>query len=264
MRRSGLTLALRDVGDGLSSVRIWTTLAWQELKHRYRRSMLGPFWLTLSTGIMLGAMGPIYSRLLHQDLGDYFAYLVVSFVSWLLLANLIIESCNAFISAESYIKDTKLPLTVHAARCVFANLLVFSHNFVIVMLVLSWYRPGRPVFYLLAPVGVALVATNALWQSILLGLVCARFRDIPQLVASFVQVGFFLTPVMWKVDMLGASRWIADVNPLFHLLEIVRAPLLGRMPATRSWVVAVLLTAIGYGAMFIAFSRFRSRVAYWV
>jgi ABC-type polysaccharide/polyol phosphate export permease len=264
LQRSKLNLALHDLRDGLVSVRIWAMLAWQELKNRYRRSTLGPLWLTISTGIMLSAMGPIYGRLLRQDIGDYFAYLAVSFVSWLLLANLIVESCNAFIAAEGYIKDTKLPLTIHAVRCVCSNLLVFGHNLLIVMLVLLWYRPGRPIFYLVAPIGIALVAANGLWLGILLGLLCARFRDIPQLIASFVQVGFFLTPVMWKVEMLGKSRWIAEVNPLFHLLEVIRAPLLGRPPEALSWVAVLAMTALGCLVTLSLFTRFRARVAYWV
>jgi ABC-type polysaccharide/polyol phosphate export permease len=262
--RSATSLALRDLRDGLLAVRIWSMLAWQDLKNRYRRSTLGPFWLTISTGVMLLAMGPIYGRLLRQPLGDYFPYLAISFVSWLLIANIVTESCSAFISSEGFIKDAKLPLTVHAARCVFSNLLVFAHNLLIVAIVLLWFRPGRPEFYLLAPVGLALVSANALWQSLLLGLFCARYRDIPQVVSSLVQVAFFLTPVMWRIDALGDSRWIALVNPIFHELEMIRAPLLGRAPAPISWIVVLSMTVAGGLLMLAVFSRVRGRVAYWV
>ena len=264
LRRSRLSLALGDVRDGLLSLHVWPMLAWQEIKHRYRRSMLGPLWLTISTGAMLSAMGPLYGRLLNQDIRDYFAYLAISFMTWLLLASLITESCHTFISAEGYIKDTKLPLSVHALRCVWRNLIIFGHNLLIVFLVLLWYRPGNPTLYLLAPVGVALVAVNGVWTAILFGLLCARFRDIPQLVASLVQVAFFLTPVMWKIDMLGQNRWIAQINPLYHLLEVVRTPLLGKPPSGLSWAVALMTTAFGYLVTATLFSRFRARVAYWV
>jgi len=149
-------------------------------------------------------------------------------------------------------------------RCVFSNLLVFGHNLLIVVLVLVWFRPGRPALYLFAPVGVALVAANGIWQGMLLGLFCARFRDIPQVVSSLVQVAFFLTPVMWRIEALGDGAWIAQVNPLFHELEMIRAPMLGRGPAAISWIVVLSMTAAGYLVMLAAFGRFRARVAYWV
>ena len=264
MRRSKIGAALRDLREGFGSIHIWPMLALQEIRQRYRRSMLGPLWLTISMGAMLGAMGPIYAKLLNQRIGSYFAYLAVSFVSWSLVANLINESCNAFIMAEGYIKDTKLPLSIHALRCVWRNLIVFAHNFLIVVLVLVWYRPGDTVLYLLFPLGLLAMAANGLWLAILFGLLGARFRDIPQTVATLVQVAFFVTPVMWKVEMLGENRWIAQVNPLYHLLEVVREPLLGTAPSALSWKIVLVITAAGCLITFGFFSRFRGRLAYWV
>lgn len=264
VQQSKLNLALRDIRDGLASTHIWPMLAMQEIRQRYRRSMLGPFWLTISMGAMLTAMGPMYAKLLNQRVGSYFAYLAVSFVSWSLVASLINESCNAFIVAEGYIKDTKLPLSIHALRCVWRNLLVFGHNFLIIIVVLLLYRPGDVLLYLLFPAGLIAAAANGLWLAVLFGLLGARFRDIPQTIATLVQVMFFLTPVMWRLDMLGDKRWIAEMNPLYHLLEVIRAPLLGTYPSSLSWKVVATVTIVGYATMLVFFSRFRGRIAYWV
>ena len=81
MLRANLLTALRDVAQGIAAVRIWSTLGWQEVRQRYRRSTLGPFWLTLSTGAMIAGMGPLYGRLLNQDASDYFPYLAVRAMS---------------------------------------------------------------------------------------------------------------------------------------------------------------------------------------
>jgi ABC-type polysaccharide/polyol phosphate export permease len=239
-------------------------LALQEIRQRYRRSLLGPPWLTVSMGAMLGAMGPIYAKLLNQTMGNYFSYLAVSLVSWSLIASLVNDSCNAFIVAEGYIKDTKLPLSVHALRCVWRNLIVFAHNFLIVLLILLLYRPGEPVLYLLFPLGLLAAAVNGLWLAILFGLLGARFRDIPQTVATLVQVAFFVTPVMWKIEMLRENQWIAQINPLYHLLEVIRAPLLGTHPSFLSWEIVLLMTVFGNVVTFRLFSRYRSQIAYWV
>jgi ABC-type polysaccharide/polyol phosphate export permease len=261
---SRLGLALKDIREGLLSVHVWPMLGWQEIKQRYRRSVLGPFWLTISTGIMIAGMGPLYGRLLNQPVGDYFAYLATGMVVWILISNLITDSCLVFVNAEGFIKQIRLPFTIHIARLVWKNLIIFAHNMVIVFIVLVFYQPNWTWHLLLAPVGVLLIALNGIWLGLLLGLLCARFRDIPQIVASLVQVAFFLTPIMWKSSMLGRYEWAATFNPLTHFLEIVRAPLLGNAIPLSTCVAVIAITVLGYLAALTLFARFRSRIAYWV
>lgn len=261
---SNLALALKDLKDGISSIYIWPMLGWQEIKQRYRRSAIGPFWLTLSTGVMVGSMGPLYGRLLGQDIASYFPYLGVGIIVWFLIANLINESCTAFIAAAGYIQQLKLPFTVHVLRVVYRNLIIFAHNLVIVALILLFYGSAIGWSILLAPLAVFLIAVNGVWIGIVLGMLCARFRDVPQIVGSLMQVAFFLTPIMWKPEMLGKYRWAADFNPLTHFLEIVRAPLVTGTTNPSSWAIVLAITAVGYAVALAAFSRFRVRIAYWV
>lgn len=263
-RSGNFALALKDLKDGVSSIHIWPMLGWQEIRQRYRRSVMGPFWLTISTGAMIGGMGPLYSKLFGQDLGAYFPYLTISFIVWLLMANLINDCSNAFIVAEGFIKQIKLPLTIHILRVVWKNLIIFAHNLLIVVLVFLFYPPEMGWHLLQLPLGLLMIALNALWFGVLIGLFCARFRDIPQIIASVVQVAFFLTPVMWKADMLGKHMWAAQINPLYHFIEIVRAPLVAGGASLQSWSAVLLITLIGYAVMIMVFSRFRARIAYWV
>lgn len=259
-----LQLAIDDLATGFRSFNVWPMLGWQDIKQRYRRSALGPFWLTISTGALIFGMGPLYGKLLQQDISAYFPYLAISFVVWMLISNMINESCNAFISAEGYIKEVKLPLTVHVLRVVWRNILMFAHNFIIVLLVMLIYQ--RPIDWhvLLLPLGVLFIALNGVWIGLLFGILCARFRDIPQVIASLVQVAFFLTPVMWKPEMLGRHQWAVEFNPIYHFLEIARAPLLSRGTNLSSWIAVLSITVTGYAVMVFVFQRFRSRVAYWM
>ena len=259
-----VALALEDMKEGLCSIHVWPMLGWQEIKQRYRRSALGPFWITLSTGAMIGAMGPLYGKLLGQDFGAYLPFLGIGMIVWMLIANLLNESCATFTSASGYIQQLKLPLTVHVLRTVFRNLIVFAHHLVVIAIVLFFYPPKLDWTLLLMPVGVAFIAINAVWLGILLGLLSARFRDIPQFVGSLVPLLFFLTPVIWKPEMLGRYRWAADINPVTHFLEAVRAPLLGEPVSWQTWVALTATTIVGYTVALIAFSRFRTRIAYWV
>ena len=180
------------------------------------------------------------------------------------MASLINECSNAFIAAEGYIKQIKLPLTIHILRVVWKNLLVFAHHVVIIVAVLLFYPPTVGWHTLQALLGLLMLAVNSVWLGLLLGLLCARFRDIPLIIASVVQVGFFLTPVMWRTGTLGSLGWFAQVNPLFHFLEVVRTPLLGSSASALSWAVVMGITVAGYAVTLMVFSRFRARIAYWV
>jgi ABC-type polysaccharide/polyol phosphate export permease len=259
-----LQLALRDLKDGLGAVYIWSNLGLLDIKQRYRRSVLGPFWLTLSAGLLIAVMGPLYGRLFNLNLSDYVPYLAVSYVLWVFIAGLAVDACNAFIMAEAYIKQARLPFTVYAMRMVWKNFLMFLHNLVIVLAVLLFLSPRTDWSALLAPLGVLMILVNGVWASLLLGLVCARYRDIPPIVASMVQLAFFLSPILWKPAMLGRHQWAADWNPLFHFLEIVRRPLLGEGLAASSWVAVLLVTATGSLITLAVFTHYRARIAYWV
>ena len=256
--------ALKDFREGVASLHVWPMLGWIEIKHRYRRSIIGPFWLTLSYGALIAGIGPLYGRLLQQDVASYLPYLTTGFIGWFLISGLLNESCSAFVNAESLIKQLKLPLTIHVLRVVWRNLIIFAHNLVIVVIVFFLYQPAIDWHVLLLPLGVLAIAVNGVWFGLLFGLLCARFRDIPLVVASVVQLAFFLTPVMWRPEMLHGHRWAADWNPLFHFLEVVRGPVLGHDVALHSWAVVLGVTIVGYVVALFMFSRYRYRIAYWV
>ena len=262
--QTNLSKAVQDIVQGVASVHVWPMLAWQEIRQRYRRSLLGPFWLTISTGALIGAMGPLYAKLFGWNFAAYVPYLAVSYVIWMLLASLINESCMAFISAEGLIKQIQMPLSTHVMRTVWRNLLVFFHNALIIVLVLAFFPPAISWQVLLLPLAVFLVALNGIWMGLLLGMLCARFRDIPQIVQSVVQVAFFLTPVLWRPESLGRYVWTTKWNPLNHLLEIVRAPLIGNPEPLLSWIVVGLQTILGSAVAVMVFARYRARIAYWV
>lgn len=263
-RPSGFELAYRDLRDGLASLHLWPMLGWMEIRQRYRRSVLGPFWLTISTGVMVAGIGLLYGKLFRQDISLYFQYLAISLILWQFVAGLVTEACTVFIASESYIKQIKLPLTVHVLRVVWKNLIIFLHNLVIVALVLAYFKPTLGWSTLLAPIGWMILAINGIWMALLLGMLSARFRDIPQIVGSVVQAAFFLTPVMWQKEMLGEHQWTVYLNPFYHLLEIGRGPLLGYAPDGRVWFATALITVVGFAVTLALFSRFRARIAYWV
>jgi ABC-type polysaccharide/polyol phosphate export permease len=205
--------------------------------------------------LFIGGIGSLYGVLLGQPKSDYIHYLAVGLVVWIFISGLIADGCQTFIAAEAFIKQTRLPLTVHALRVVWRNVLILAHNLIIVVLVSVWFLPSWGWGLLTAPLGVLVIALNGLSLGLLLGLLSARFRDIPQIVASLIQLLFFVTPVFWRPEMLNTHQWVAGWNPIFHLIELVRAPVLGNPVPAGSWQVALVVTALGWFVTFAAFAR---------
>jgi ABC-type polysaccharide/polyol phosphate export permease len=166
-----LILAIDDLFSGLLQSRIWFYLAWQDTKQRYRRSIIGPFWITISTGIMVLAMGPLYGALLKQEIGPYIQHLAISMIIWGFIAGYINKPCTTFISAEGYIKQIKLPLTVYLLRVLAKNFIILFHNAAIILVVLFFYPPLNAKMFALLPFGLILVFGNLLW----IGSACGKF-----------------------------------------------------------------------------------------
>jgi len=265
MQISRLQGARADLQAGLFKPSIWWGLAWLDIKQRYRRSLLGPFWITTSTGVLVAAMGPLYGRLLGQNTSSYLPYLAVSLILWSYISSPINEAGSAFVNAESYIRQIPLPLSIYVFRLLAKNALILAHNTAIILVVYLFIPPDGYGNLWLLPFGLLILTGNLLWLTFLLAVAGSRFRDIPQLVSNVVQLAFFVTPVLWKADMLDArARSFIDFNPLFHLLEIVREPLLGTPLNPTSWTVAIALLVTGSLATFAAFARLRSRIPYWL
>jgi len=257
-------LAARDLREAAALWRLCWTLGMLDIRLRYRGSVLGPFWLTISTGAMVSAMGVLYSELFHISLHEYLPFLTVSLVLWGFIATLFAEACTGYTVNEAMIRAIRIPFALYAARTVLRNLLVLAHNIVVVVAVdlFVWTGPGIDGF--LALPGLALWLIDAFAITVLLGALCARFRDIPPIVASVVQMAFFVTPVLWKPQLVGPYQWLLPVNPFYDLLETIRGPLLGEIPTAATWLAALGYSILLCGASWFLFARVRGRIAFWI
>ena len=169
-------------------------LAFQDIKLRYRGSVLGPFWLTISTVVMVASMGAIYSTLFNISATDLSAVFAIGLIVWGYISAAIIGGCQTFLGAEGIIQTVPLPYSVHAYRAVFRNLIVLAHSLVIIPLVLLIFQ--IPVGWRILEIVPALIlyALNGVWISVFFGMLSARYRDVPPIVANFTQVLFFCNP----------------------------------------------------------------------
>jgi ABC-2 type transport system permease protein len=204
-----LTRAWRDLVDGYRRRELWLHLGWQDIKQRYRRSVLGPFWITIATGTTAVAMGGLYSKLFHLELAVHLPYVTLGLIIWNLINAAILEGAEVFVANEGLIKQLPTPLSVHVYRLVWRQMILFAHNIVIYLVVAiiyhkPWSWADLSVFPALAP-----IVLNAVWVSLCFGILATRYRDIGPLLFSIVQLRFFMTPIIWNDDTLrqpGAGR----------------------------------------------------------
>jgi lipopolysaccharide transport system permease protein len=256
--------AAADVVAGALVWRLWGRMGWNDIRQRYRRSMLGPFWLTASMAVMVVSLGLLYAQLFRTPIDDFLPYLCIGLLFWNLASSFMTEGGTIFTTSESYIKQIRLPYSVYVYRSAWSKLIIFAHNFVIYFGVLIYFRIWPGAAGLLAIPAILLVILNGALVTVYIGIVSARYRDIPQFISSVVQIIFFVTPIMWKPELLTSRRYIADLNPFYHLLEIVRGPLLGHVPSVQNYVAVLLITALNLGLAGLVFARYRSRIAYWI
>ncbi len=262
---SQFTLAVFDLVDGARASHLWGRLGWQDIRRHYRRSVLGPFWITISMGALIAVLGTLYGSLLQVDMAVYVPYLTLGWVFWGLVSGFITDGCTAFVSASNIIQQTRLPLSIHVYQGIWRNLITFLHNAIIFVVVAMLFAIWPGWVGLLAIPGLILLCLNGVWVGIVLGIFATRFRDVPPIIASVVRIAFFVTPIIWMPELLPQRAVLPlSFNPFYHALEVVRAPLLGELPSLTSWLAMIGFTVAGAVATLVMYRRFRWRIAYWL
>ena len=256
--------AFADLLNGARLYELWSRFAFHDIRQRFQRSVLGPFWLTISMGTMVAVLGLVFSTLFHQDVAKTLPYISTGIIFWGLLTSCINEGATVFISAESYIRNLPMPLSVHFYRMMTRNIMIWGFTMAIYVVVAVYFNLTLGWNTLLFIPGFILFLINAAWISLAVGVLSTRYRDIPQVIANAIQVIFFLTPIFWSPESLPNRPAFVLFNPFYHLIEIVRAPLLGEVAPLLSWGLCVGMALAGLGFTAWLYRRAHARIAYWV
>jgi ABC-2 type transport system permease protein len=279
--------AVADIRDGLRERELWSHLGWQDIKQRYRRSVIGPLWITISMAVTALALGILNAALFGSQIATVLPSITVGLIVWSFVSGCIMEGADTFIVNEGLIKHLPAPLMVYVLRTVWRQVLLFAHNLVVYILVAGVFvwaidkpyqvihngitQPGLSWEIVFAIPAFALIALNAGWVTLLLGIAATRFRDIPPVVQSFMTLIFYMTPIMWQTDTLyvvsgrhSVAAQLIALNPFYHVVEIVKAPLVGLQQSWTHWAVVGGFTIVGWALALLALRNYRARVSYWV
>jgi len=262
--RRQVVAAVKDMHAGIFDWRLWSLLAWQDIKQRYRRSTLGPLWLTLSTAVQMFVMGTLGGFLFHTSYDRYLPFICAGFLFWGLMTSVINDSALVFITSVSHLTQIHRPLTTFLMQVIWRNIIIMGHNVIIYVIIAAWFGVSPNISILLWPVGFLLVVASVSWMGLVAGIVSARYRDIPMIIQSVFNILFWLTPLVYYPEQLGERRYIVEDNPFTHMLALLRDPLLGQTPSQADWLIVALLAVGGWTATFFFLARFRARIVYWL
>lgn len=266
-----LAAAWADLVRGFSQRELWLQLGWQDIKQRYRRSVLGPLWITIATGVMALALGLLYSVLFKIPVAQFLPHVTVGLIMWNFIAGCIKEGSEVFIANEGLIKQLPSALSVHVYRLVWKQTLFLMHNMVIWVILMAIFP--RPLGWdiLLGIPALALLIANGVWVTMFFGIVATRYRDFSPLLEALTQLLFYVTPIVWTTETLYSQGGavserakLAMINPLYHYMEVIRAPLIGVPIHPLNWIVVSCCTVIGLFIAMLAMRQWRFRVSYWV
>jgi ABC-type polysaccharide/polyol phosphate export permease len=260
-----LAAAVADLLGGLARWPLVWALAWSDIRQRYRRAVIGPFWITISMAVLIVSLGTIYSALFGMDVRAFMPFIAAGFTVWFLINSTITESSAAFTSAEGMLRQGGQPISIHVYRVIVRNTVVFAHNAVVMAGVYVWQPGMLGTTLLLAIPGLLLLALNLLWISFLVAGFCTRFRDLPPIITNLLQIALFASPILFKPSQIPERfRFLVELNPVFYLLEVVRGPLIGEVPSMQVYAVLALMTLVGTAAAFLFYVRFRGRLVFWL
>ncbi|MFN0042419.1 MAG: ABC transporter permease, partial [Alphaproteobacteria bacterium] len=214
-------------------------MGWMDVIRRYRRTTIGPFWTTLGVAAFIGVSGFMYAGVFGQDIKDYLPYLSTGFTVWVPLSTYLTECSTAFTAVEATVKQTRLPYMTFIFSGMVRNVIVFGHHVIIYLVVIAvvGMEPNENMLYALPAMFVFVL--NGVWAGATIAIVCARFRDMQQVVVNMLVVMFFITPILWPANTVRGRMQAAlvDMNIFHHFIDILRAPMLGMAPDLRSWYV---------------------------
>lgn len=249
---------------GVKNWRFWSLLAWFDIRGRYRRTLLGPFWSVLNSITFIVILASVYSLLWKVELAKFLPFVAAGYFTWMLFASCIGESCQAFPANGETLKNMPIAPSALLARVVARNLIVFAHNYLVFIGIALIF--GVPLTGIFAAIpGVLIVAATSLGIGTVLAFLVARYRDFEQIIQSLLQVVFFISPILWQEKLLPPeARGLADLNPVFHLLRLVRNPLLGEVPEFSAYLVGLVIMGVALAFGLYCYVACRRRLVYWL
>jgi len=264
-RPSVLRSGWNDLCEGLRCWRIWYLMGSAEIRRRHARSRLGQFWLTLSTALFIALYGVVFSLLLRHPLHDLMPYIAVSYIFWTFLSGTLSGAFYCFIGSQAYYINQYASFSISVYALIYKNLIVLLYNSIIIIAMLLIFGGLFRVRLIDFCLGFAITLFTMVWVCYIVGIICARYRDLIQIFQAVLQAAFFVTPVFWKADMFPKEyRHFLILNPFSVFLDLLRDPLAGVPLHAGQILASVLLSGLAFVLSLGFIGRYHRRIIFWI
>ncbi len=263
---AGRSLAT-DLWRSLKAPEFWTISSWLDIVVRYRQSRLGIFWMLVPSFAYIWGIGAFFATMRSDPLSHFVAHVAIGYAIFRLVHLVLNDATSAFAAASSFILDGRVRLTDFVLRVLAKALFFFAMSLPAVALALFVAPELHAAGFALALLSFPLVLANALWIAVVFALVGARLPDLTQLVGTVFMFAFLLTPIIWDAAMMppdSVRGMFVRFNPLFHMIEIVRAPILGHAVEPLTLWVMIGMTVAGWALAAFAYRRYARFVPLWI
>src|SRR5712691_7644046 len=245
----------------------WLSLVKNDLRTRYRRSVLGMGWSLLHPIAMTAVLTVVFTQLFGQDPKTYAPMVLAGLACWNYIRTVTIQGCQCLFQGEPYIRQYPAPLAIYPLRAALGEMVHFIIALFLV-LVLSWFFNGfsnlHTLFCLLPTIVLLFILGWSL--AVLAGFANVHFQDTQHLCEVGFQILFYATPVMYTDEFLQKTSfgWLLYYNPLRAFLKMVREPILvgGNLPTLTIFSVASLTALLAFAAASLVLLRCQRRLIF--
>jgi lipopolysaccharide transport system permease protein len=264
-KKSQLYKLNQDFLKSISLYRFWLFLSYDDIQRQYRRTFLGPFWISLTTAIFIVFFSLIGSQIFNIDLNSYLPYFCCGHLLYLYIQQTIGDSCHTFITAAPYLKESNYPKFVFILRLFSKNIFLLLHNLPILAIVLFIYSKNLNTNISLFFLNFLIVNFFIFWLCSILALAAARYRDLPMITVNILQILVFFTPIMWQPSQISTKyHFIIDFNPMAWLLILIRSPLLGQSIDYTLYLRIIVMSLILMLLTVYLYTKNRKNILYWI
>ncbi|HFB55207.1 MAG TPA: hypothetical protein ENJ46_04710 [Hellea balneolensis] len=245
----------------------WFYASWFKIAVRYRKTLLGPIWLVVGPLVFVVMLGLLYSVIMKVDLAVYVPHLAIGIIIWSLIVSFMNSGTDVVYHNRPQIVHSGMKVLDLVMVNLFISLLQFAHHILVAVGVYIVFRWHMTPYAFVSLIGLALLVINGFWYGVVFGILGARFRDISEIVSALMGVLFFITPILWMPEMEGRGGILGpylNLNPFYHFLELIRAPLLGTPIAPLSWIVVIAITVGGLTMAYVFNKKFSKQLPTWI
>lgn len=266
-RKENSVMVAGALGDLRRGIKLWpfySRLGLDDIRQRYVRTAIGPFWMIINSSVWILVLAMISASLFKQDLSKTFPFVAAGMYGWLFISACLSESCYTFLNHSWLLTTSALPVSFHLYRHLVRISVTFLHYIpmLLCILMICGVWPSLMTLWLI-PVVLSFIVL-ALWLGVVLGILTMRYRDVPHMVTTVASILPIVSPIAWSRDLLQQYLWLADFNPIYHFVEVLRAAALGTAVPWTSWIAVMAVNACGLCIAFVLYVKQRTRLVMWV